>query len=134
MVRNRRGSVVVIAVLAVLAALASGRLATATVGEGGSFVCDGFTGCYIDGVLVNPSQECRGQLDTGPFRCTTSRTAGTVLPTTTTVSPGSVCDVHQIRLGQPTLQIYYSTHGTISVQQQRDTITFTANCPSERAG
>jgi hypothetical protein len=134
MVRSRKGTAVVIAVVVVLAALASGRIATATVGDGGSFVCDGFTGCYIDGVLVDPAHECEGQLDSGPFHCSTSRTTESALPTATTVSPESVCNIYQFRLGQPPVQLYLSTHGTISVHQQGNTITFTAHCPSERAG
>lgn len=134
MVRSRKGTAVIGAVLVVFAALISGRMASATSIDGGFFVCDGFSGCYINGVLVNPSQECEGDLTAGPFRCTTSRTIGGDPANTMTVSPGAVCDIHQIRLGQPTLQIYYSTHGTVRVHQQGNTITLSANCPGGQTG
>src|SRR2546423_1474617 len=130
MVRSRTGTAAVIAVLVVVAALAWGRIASAASVDGGFFVCDGFTGCYINGVLVNPSQECQGYLTDGPFHCTPSRTVEADLPTLNAVTAGAVCDIHQIRLGQPSLQIYWSNHGTVRVHQQGSTITFSANCPN----
>jgi hypothetical protein len=122
---NRRRT---FAVAASLAVLAVGAIGTSSAGAGqpggGSFVCDGFTGCYIDGALTS---SCSGSLQTGPFQCSVTIPARFV--DRVVVQPESVCDVHLTPLGQPIVQQYYSEHGLIQMIPNGSTTTLVARCP-----
>ena len=122
--------VVILAALACALGATSGASAGVVQSDGG-FVCDGFTGCYIlaGGVAVL-ADSCSGNLTTGPFHCTSTRTVGSSA-TQTLVYPNAACAVFTETAPFTFVQTY-GAHGTVILHQVGTTITFTANCATNQ--
>jgi hypothetical protein len=118
--------VVMLAALACAFGAASG-VSAGVAQPGGGFVCDGFTGCYIlagGGAWLVDS--CTGNLTTGPFHCTTTRTV-TSSGTQTLVYPNATCSAFTETAPFTFVETYRSS-GTVILRQVGTTFTLTANC------
>jgi hypothetical protein len=103
--------------------------AGATVKEGGSFICDGLTGCYITSSEIGAYlvDACTGDLETGPFRCRATRDIGLSTVDTVVYTRASCSIFHE---SAPfVFEETYEAEGTIIVHQVGSKLTLAANCP-----
>jgi hypothetical protein len=100
------------------------------------FVCDGFTGCYIGGLLTD---SCSGDFVNGPFQCLATANGQTFSSPAPDRFVQTTCAKYNFTFDPNTGYTYflvYQSHGTIIGRNNSDgTVVYRAICgPNELTG
>jgi hypothetical protein len=110
-------------------------LGRAAVQPGGVFICDGFTGCYFGGRLLDVGHgTCDGDFIKGPFRCTAFYPSGSGVPSETRVYPHAQCLLYSSHF-TGTEYVYtqtYASDATMIEQQRPDGLSISVYCRPNR--